>query len=787
MNASSRSFPGSSSEEEVTAELPVLDLAAYEARQAQDPLSNTDTWATPTLNTAILPQLGTAETGSQPAPPMAPSAGLASKLEMELRALADNLAELETRLAAKGERITVIETELAESRTAGLAAAERAVALSAELTGTRAAVAAATTQIEALQATIREREDAIRVARDRETELRESLQRREAEFTANAAKEAARAAELVASHEAARKAALQQVSQMQAANAAQLETLQSMEGRRGIFDSILRALDMQIVGRDEEQARLVADLARNTTHGLQLTRDLESRTQRVTHLETEVATLNTSLGARTEEVGAIARTNRELNESLQSLREESAQRAARIAELETQLGSSKEAHAQALDVAATAHSDLKAANTTLRSLRAETAQRSTRIAELETQLGTSKEAHAQALGVADTAHSDLKVANTALQSLREETAQRSARIAELQTQLDFSKEAHAQALGVADTAHSDLKVANTALQSLREETAQRAARIADLEAQLAAGEKAHAQALDTAAAAHGDLQAANAALLREQSALEAEIATASEQLAEHVRAEQQFAVERAQRLAQIESCNAQIAALTAQVALQAQTIQAEVELSRANQERIAIAENDLRASEHAINRLEADVRSRNIRVEELTRINTLMQADIEDARRWLAERDSLMQRLETEAAHSATLVDNIQRSIRSIAPGNTGSHEVAREAVGARLLVRSQDGHEVVHVLGRKTTIGRTPDNDLQIDASFISRHHAVLLVNGQQTIIEDLNSTNGVFINGHRINREAVNDGDLVMVGKARFRFCIRPAVNRSSAESSG
>ncbi len=89
-------------------------------------------------------------------------------------------------------------------------------------------------------------------------------------------------------------------------------------------------------------------------------------------------------------------------------------------------------------------------------------------------------------------------------------------------------------------------------------------------------------------------------------------------------------------------------------------------------------------------------------------------------------------------------------------------------------------------MLGRKTTIGRTPDNDLQIDASFISRHHAVLLVNGQQTVIEDLNSTNGVYVNGHRVSREVLNDGDLVMVGKARFRFAIRPAASRASAELS-
>ena len=181
----------------------------------------------------------------------------------------------------------------------------------------------------------------------------------------------------------------------------------------------------------------------------------------------------------------------------------------------------------------------------------------------------------------------------------------------------------------------------------------------------------------------------------------------------------------------------EIAALAAQVATQAQTIASEAERNRATQERLAIAENDLRVSEEAINRLESELRSRNMRVEELTRINAQMQADIADARRWLDERDSLMQRLETEAAHSSALVDNIQRSIRSLAPGTSGTHEAIRE--NARLLVRSQDGHEVVHVLGRKTTIGRTPDNDLQIDASFISRHHAVLLVNGQQTIIEDL------------------------------------------------
>jgi chromosome segregation ATPase len=640
MNASSKSLSSGAADAEITAELPVLDVAAYEARHGHDPLSNTDTWSSPTLNTALLPQLGHAATEDDPEPsaPATQAAGLSGKLEVELKALASNLAELETRLAAKGERLTMIEAELAESRQAGLAAAARAVALSEELTGSRAAIAAATTQIDGLRVTLLERDDAVRNALERETALRQSLQKREAEMADKATADAARAASLSASHEAALKASWQQVAQLQTQSAAHLEALHSMEGRRGIFDAMLRGLDLQIGDRDQQQARLAADLSRNTTHGLELTRELDSRTQRVTQLEAEVAALNSKIGQRADEASVIARSNDELKQAL-------------------------------------------------------------------------------------------------------------------------------EALGQQNTAH--------------------AARVAELEAQTAAANQAHTDALRAAATAHRELQDNHSGLIAQKAVLETDLAALREQTDGHVAAVQQITSEHANRLIQLQEREAQISTLTAQVASQVQNLTAETERNRVNQERLAIAENDLRVSEEAINRLESEVRSRSMRVEELTRINSQMQADIADARRWLDERDSLMQRLETEAAHSSALVDNIQRSIRSLAPGNSGTHEVIRET-GARLLVRSQDGHEVVHVLGRKTTIGRTPDNDLQIDASFVSRHHAVLLVNGQQTIIEDLNSTNGVHINGHRISREILNDGDQVMIGKARFRFAIRPAAGRGNSEPS-
>jgi len=640
MNASSQSLSGSTADTEITAELPALDIAAYQARYGQDPLSNTDTWVTATLNTAVLPQLGqpATESPSESSVPSAQSANLAAKLEVELKSLANNLTELETRLAAKGARLTMIEAQLAEARQAGIAAAERAAALAEELTVGRAAVAAAASRVESVQARMREHEESVRTAVGREAELRQQLASREAEFARTAAADAARTAHLVASHDVALKASWQQVAQLQTQSAAHAEALQSLEGRRGIFDAMLRGLDLRVADREQEHARAVEDLARSTAHGLELTRELDTRSRCVTELEAELAALNSKLGLRADEASAIARSNDELKQSQQALQQQSAARAARIAELE-----------------------------------------------------------AQAL---------------------------------IQTQ-------------------------------------------------------AHAERLRDAAAAHSELKDSHTALIAQKSALAVELAALREQTADHVTAVQQITSEHANRLVQLQARETEMASLAAQLATQAQASAAEVERNRVTQERLGIAENDLRVSEEALNRLESEVRSRTLRVEELTRINAQMQADIADARRWLDERDSLMQRLETEAAHSSALVDNIQRSIRSLAPGSSGTHEAIRET-GARLLVRSQDGHEVVHVLGRKTTIGRTPDNDLQIDASFISRHHAVLLVNGAQTILEDLNSTNGVHVNGHRISRETLNDGDLVMVGKARFRFVIRPALARSNAEPS-
>lgn len=69
-------------------------------------------------------------------------------------------------------------------------------------------------------------------------------------------------------------------------------------------------------------------------------------------------------------------------------------------------------------------------------------------------------------------------------------------------------------------------------------------------------------------------------------------------------------------------------------------------------------------------------------------------------------------------------------------------------------------------------TIGRAPDCDIQIATDFVSRCHATIRRDKTSTIIEDLSSTNGVFVNAVRIDRKTLIDGDEFTIGESRFRF---------------
>jgi type II secretory pathway predicted ATPase ExeA len=71
-----------------------------------------------------------------------------------------------------------------------------------------------------------------------------------------------------------------------------------------------------------------------------------------------------------------------------------------------------------------------------------------------------------------------------------------------------------------------------------------------------------------------------------------------------------------------------------------------------------------------------------------------------------------------------------------------------------------------------RLVIGRTSDNDLQIDSKFISRHHCQLVTQMDSCVIEDLNSTNGIYVQSKRVRRHHLNDGDIVVVGQHELMY---------------
>jgi pSer/pThr/pTyr-binding forkhead associated (FHA) protein len=67
----------------------------------------------------------------------------------------------------------------------------------------------------------------------------------------------------------------------------------------------------------------------------------------------------------------------------------------------------------------------------------------------------------------------------------------------------------------------------------------------------------------------------------------------------------------------------------------------------------------------------------------------------------------------------------------------------------------------------RPVTIGRGPDNDIPVDNLAVSTYHARVYDEAGRLVVEDLNSLNGTFVNGLRVERTMLNDGDAIEIGK--------------------
>jgi hypothetical protein len=75
-------------------------------------------------------------------------------------------------------------------------------------------------------------------------------------------------------------------------------------------------------------------------------------------------------------------------------------------------------------------------------------------------------------------------------------------------------------------------------------------------------------------------------------------------------------------------------------------------------------------------------------------------------------------------------------------------------------------------VLRRSLRIGRQADNDIRITEPTVSAHHAIVHADGNGVLIEDLDSTNGTYVNGRRVSAQPLASGDVITIGQHQLIF---------------
>jgi hypothetical protein len=350
---------------------------------------------------------------------------------------------------------------------------------------------------------------------------------------------------------------------------------------------------------------------------------------------------------------------------------------------------------------------------------------------------------------------------------------RNARIAALEKEVSDLGGALAQRNEQIGAMKSDAAVFNDTIATLTATVAERDARITAIKT-MQRGED------DTLAARQSDLARALAeteAQRKNRGSLEAALAAANARLAEEkaaacaaleLRSSMQAVIgEQRQRLERLEVELAGVvrerdASVAAAAALQAEHLEQGTRLATAST-RVLQLEAAASDQTHASSAIQEEPRASLERA-------LALGGDLDTAA-------DFIHRPEPGSRIESASVDELATT-RNDARRTSATHEMAPEGA-APVFIRTGEP-EVVHVLGPKTTIGRTPENDVQIDAKYISRHHAVILAERTHTIIEDLNSTNGVIVNGRRVLRQILRDGDIVLIGKAPFRFAVRPVTER-------
>ncbi len=89
-----------------------------------------------------------------------------------------------------------------------------------------------------------------------------------------------------------------------------------------------------------------------------------------------------------------------------------------------------------------------------------------------------------------------------------------------------------------------------------------------------------------------------------------------------------------------------------------------------------------------------------------------------------------------------------------------------------KLTIALEDSKRSHELSDERITIGRAPDNLIQIDDASVSSRHAQLSLVGERYQLKDLESTNGTRVNGARVKERRLADGDEIQVGSTTLRY---------------
>jgi chromosome segregation ATPase len=752
-----------------TDELPVLDPAAYEGAHG--------------INVVHANVTETASTSTPPASPdLAGVFDTIRSLEANLRAKSEHTAGLEEQIARLERQLRGHDKEQADLQS-------RISDLNEARDGLKADLEARGATIARLKGDVAARAEQIRLLEQ---------QRDTGDIDKVALQEVIRARE-------ARIANLESEAATQVARLAELEGLavshdqagQQLKTSIGHLEAQVQSHLSDIAARDQRIAELATQLEQKELARADMARALERQSRKLAELDGELGRMQRQHERSLESLQNLETRRRFHDDALFAFENEIDMHLQQVAQLEGELT------VRAGEISRLQESE-RARDAVILELKGELQSRDLALNERAAELGRLRALTQDSGGVIADLERRLKAQAADSTRVQVEVAERDARLVALE------EEVRAAGLKVQeqDAEHNAIRASHEALRQqlnrrVEEITGLITAvqnernRAAGLEAELNGRIRAAAE-LESRQRVHEEIAESQARELDNWKEKWSEVASAvGEKEARLAHAESDARVASAELAVRAE----RISTLQKTIEDQADTLTALERELRDKAESLARFEGDLRVAEDSMLRLESQLRQKTDQQSGVQRTLEEQRGQIRHLQDTLATRDATVARLEGELKASNEIIGNIQRDIRRLSGEDSAPRAAAKpEAPAAlpsapipalvapasaapepefvtRLFVRLDSDTEVVHVINRKVTnIGRTDDNDIAIDTRYISRHHAKILAGPNATVIEDLGSTNGVYVNDHRVRgRQALNDGDIVMVGKTRFRFAVK------------